>query len=143
MIVYTPFSLQAQQDRIQREQQMEQEERITNRLQQLKLETQRQEKVRQQIRENSLELRELEAKLRAGYMNRERAAQIAEKEASKYEKTVSWKIYELLHVYLYLSVFWLLNAYWCSQIINTILFCMHWQIGIEGVNSKLTLKQCS
>lgn len=68
---------------------MEQEERITNRLQQLKLETQRQEKVRQQIRENSLELRELEAKLRAGYMNRERAAQIAEKEASKYEKTVS------------------------------------------------------
>lgn len=33
----------------------------------------------------SLELRELEAKLKAGYMNRERAAQIAEKENIKME----------------------------------------------------------
>merc|ERR1719402_1499243 len=43
--------------------------------------------MRQQIRENSIELRELEAKLKAGYMAKERAAQIAEKEAIKYEKT--------------------------------------------------------
>ena len=63
---------------------------MANKLHQLKLEGTRHEKIRQQIRENSLELRELEAKLRAGYMNRERAAQIAEKEASKYEKTVSY-----------------------------------------------------
>ena len=40
--------------------------------------------MRQQIRDNSLELRELEAKLRAGYTNRERAAQIAEKEVRLY-----------------------------------------------------------
>jgi hypothetical protein len=41
----------------------------------------REEKLRQHIRENSVELRELEAKLRAGYMNRERSAQLAEKQA--------------------------------------------------------------
>lgn len=34
----------------------------------------------------SLELRELEAKLKAGYMNKTRAAQIAEKEVAKYEQ---------------------------------------------------------
>ncbi len=31
----------------------------------------------------SIELRELEAKLKAGYMNKERAAQLAEKDAMK------------------------------------------------------------
>ena len=41
--------------------------------------------MRQQIRENSQELRELEAKLRSGYMNKERSTQIAEKEAMRYE----------------------------------------------------------
>lgn len=49
-------------------------------MERLKWEKQRDERLRQQIRENSTELRELEAKLRAGYMNKERAAQLAEKE---------------------------------------------------------------
>lgn len=37
---------------------------------------------------SSLELRELERKLKSAYMNKERAAQIAEKEVLKYEKMV-------------------------------------------------------
>ena len=37
---------------------------------------------------NSIELRELEKKLQAAYMNKERAAQIAEKDAIKYEQMV-------------------------------------------------------
>lgn len=49
----------------------------------LKLEQQKDERMRQQIKENSLELRELEARLKAGYMNKERAAQLAEKKALK------------------------------------------------------------
>lgn len=42
--------------------------------------------MRQQVRENSIELRELEKKLKSAYLNKERAAQIAEKEAMQYEK---------------------------------------------------------
>ena len=36
----------------------------------------------------SVELRELEAKLKAGYMNKERAAQLAEKEAIRKQEEV-------------------------------------------------------
>lgn len=36
-----------------------------------------------------MEIRELEAKLKSAYLNRARAAQIAEKEAIKYEAMVS------------------------------------------------------
>lgn len=36
----------------------------------------------------SIELRELESKLKSAYLNRERAAQIAEKEAMRYETMV-------------------------------------------------------
>uniref|UniRef100_H0WJE0 Meiosis-specific nuclear structural protein 1 n=1 Tax=Otolemur garnettii TaxID=30611 RepID=H0WJE0_OTOGA len=43
-------------------------------------------KIKQIIRINSFELRELEKKLKAAYMNKERAAQIAEKDAIKYEQ---------------------------------------------------------
>ena len=39
---------------------------------------------------SSLELRELEAKLKAGYMNKERAAQLAEKEALKMRDKVQY-----------------------------------------------------
>ena len=78
-------------------------------MERLKWEQQRDERLRQQIKENrfvyihihthtaggcalvlvtcaihySLELRELEARLKAGYMNRERAAQLAEKQVLK------------------------------------------------------------
>lgn len=68
---------------------MEQEERMAREMELMKLQDLRVEKMKQQIRANSLELRELEAKLKAGYMNRERAAQIAEKQAALDEKTVS------------------------------------------------------
>lgn len=36
----------------------------------------------------SFELRELESKLKAAYMNKERAAQLAEKEANKFDEMV-------------------------------------------------------
>ncbi|XP_001378038.4 meiosis-specific nuclear structural protein 1 [Monodelphis domestica] len=65
--------------------QMEQEQKLATELAKLKNECLKDEKMRQQIRENSLELRELEKKLKAAYMNKERAAQIAEKEAINYE----------------------------------------------------------
>lgn len=71
----------AQERKIVTERQREQEERLAKELERCKLEETRDEKLRQQIRGNSVELRELEAKLRAGYVNRERAAQRAEKTA--------------------------------------------------------------
>ena len=45
----------------------------------------------------SVELRELEAKLKAGYMNMERAAQIAEKDALKEKEKVSVASVFLFH----------------------------------------------
>jgi len=75
--------LKAEQNRQAQEAQMAQEQAMARELEAIKLEKLRDEKMRQQIRDNSLELRELEAKLKAGYMNRERAAQIAEKESIK------------------------------------------------------------
>ncbi|XP_040181176.1 meiosis-specific nuclear structural protein 1-like [Rana temporaria] len=69
-----------------KELQLEQEERMATELARIKQEKLKDEKLRQQIRENSLELRELEQKLKSAYLTRERAAQVAEKEVVKYEK---------------------------------------------------------
>ncbi|XP_062242685.1 meiosis-specific nuclear structural protein 1 [Platichthys flesus] len=77
--------LKADEDRINRDKQLEQEERMAKELARINFETQRDEKMRQHIKENSLELRELESKLKSAYMNKERAAQIAEHEAMKSE----------------------------------------------------------
>ncbi|XP_072471897.1 meiosis-specific nuclear structural protein 1 [Notamacropus eugenii] len=66
--------------------QLEQEQKLAAELAKLKDESLKDEKMRQQIRENSHELRDLEKKLKAAYMNKERAAQIAEKEAINYER---------------------------------------------------------
>ncbi|XP_019389064.1 PREDICTED: meiosis-specific nuclear structural protein 1 [Crocodylus porosus] len=76
----------AQENKKLRDLQLEQEERLANELARLNYEKLKDEKMRQQIRENSIELRELEKKLKSAYMTKERAAQIAEKEAIKYEK---------------------------------------------------------
>ena len=57
----------------------EQEERIAAELHRRKIEDFRDEKLVQKIRESSQELRELEEKLKAAYMSKERTAQIAEK----------------------------------------------------------------
>ncbi|CAF3243731.1 unnamed protein product, partial [Rotaria sp. Silwood2] len=62
-----------------------QEERLATELERIKLDKIRDEKMRQQIRETSYELRELESKLRAGYVQKERTAQMAEKEALKFD----------------------------------------------------------
>lgn len=57
----------------------EQEERIAAELHRRKIEEFRDEKLVQKIRESSEELRELEEKLKAAYMTKERKAQITEK----------------------------------------------------------------
>ncbi|XP_038276033.2 meiosis-specific nuclear structural protein 1 isoform X1 [Dermochelys coriacea] len=76
----------AEENKKLKELQLEQEERLATELARLNYEKLKDEKMRQQIRENSLELRELEKKLKSAYMNKERAVQIAEKEAIRYEK---------------------------------------------------------
>lgn len=73
------------EEKRQKEAQQEAEEQLANQLETLRLEKMRDEKMRQQIRETSYELRELEEKLRAAYMNKERAAQIAEKMAERHD----------------------------------------------------------
>ncbi|EDL26252.1 meiosis-specific nuclear structural protein 1, isoform CRA_c [Mus musculus] len=76
----------AEANKMLRDRQLEQEERLANELARLKHESLKDKKMRQQVRENSIELRELEQKLKAAYMNKERAAQIVEKDAMKYEQ---------------------------------------------------------
>lgn len=76
----------AEENKRMRDRQLEQEERLANELARLKHESLKDEKMRQQVRENSIELRELEQKLKAAYMNKERAAQIVEKDVIKYEQ---------------------------------------------------------
>ncbi|KAM9366973.1 LOW QUALITY PROTEIN: zinc finger protein 280C-like [Symphorus nematophorus] len=77
--------LQAEEERINKQKQLEQEERMAKEQARINYETQREEKMRQRIIEDSLELRELKSKLRTAYLNKERAAQIAEKEAMRFE----------------------------------------------------------
>ena len=83
------LSLQSQKGKEEREQQLHQEEELAQEMARLRTKEMQDGKLRQQIRETSLEIRELEAKLKAGYMNKERAAQLAEKEARKNEEMVS------------------------------------------------------
>ena len=70
----------------QKDAQLTAERNLAEGLENLRLERMRDDKMRQQIRENSIELRELEEKLRNAYMNKERAAQIAEKKAEILEQ---------------------------------------------------------
>jgi len=72
----------------EREAQIAQEEELTREMARLRAKEMQDGKLRQQIRETSYEIRELEAKLKAGYMNKERAAQLAEKEARRQEEKV-------------------------------------------------------
>ncbi|CAF3228112.1 unnamed protein product [Rotaria socialis] len=62
-----------------------QNERLAAELERVKLEKFRDEKMRQQVRETSYELRDLESKLRAAYVQKARTAQMAEKEALKFD----------------------------------------------------------
>ncbi|KAM9533043.1 meiosis-specific nuclear structural protein 1 isoform 2-T2 [Guaruba guarouba] len=79
---------QAEENKARRELQLEQEERLAAELARLNREQLKHERMRQQIRQNSLELRELDKKLKFAYMNKERAAQIAEKAALQYENRI-------------------------------------------------------
>ncbi|XP_014767815.1 meiosis-specific nuclear structural protein 1 isoform X1 [Octopus bimaculoides] len=71
--------------RHQLKQQEQQAESLAKELKRRNDEVFRDEKLRQQIRQNSLEIRELEEKLRLGYLNKVRAAQIAEKLANEFD----------------------------------------------------------
>jgi hypothetical protein len=65
----------------------------------------REEKLRQSIRENSVEIRELEKKLNNAYMNKERALQIQEKQLFMIkEKVTMWLGYHIL-VWQFFSMF--------------------------------------
>ncbi|XP_078540731.1 meiosis-specific nuclear structural protein 1 [Lissotriton helveticus] len=79
----------AEELRRMKEVQLEQEERMAKEIARINHEKLKDEKIRQQVRENSFELRELESKLKSAYLNRERAAQVAEKEVLKYEQMKS------------------------------------------------------
>lgn len=59
------------------------EQELAKEAERIELERTREEKLRQSIRENSSELRELEKKLNYAYMNKERALQIQEKVFTK------------------------------------------------------------
>ncbi|XP_052010081.1 meiosis-specific nuclear structural protein 1 [Xyrauchen texanus] len=78
--------VRAEKEKLFKERQLEQEERMAKELARINNEKLRDEKMRQYIKENSVELRELELQLKSAYLNRERAAQIAEKDAMRYEK---------------------------------------------------------
>ena len=65
------------------------DEEIMAEIQKIQTERLRNEKLRQSIRENSIELRDLEQKLNYAYMNKERALQITEKQLLlKQEKVI-------------------------------------------------------
>ncbi|NXM65415.1 MNS1 protein, partial [Serilophus lunatus] len=80
----------AEENRKQRALQLEREQKLAAELARRELEKIKDEKIRQQVRANSLELRELERKIKHAYMNKERAAQIAEKKAF-YDEKLKWE----------------------------------------------------
>ncbi|NWI54368.1 MNS1 protein, partial [Calyptomena viridis] len=80
----------AEEKRKQRALQLEREQKLAAELARRDLEKIKDEKIRQQVRANSLELRELERKLKYAYMNKERDAQIAEKKAF-YDEKMKWE----------------------------------------------------
>ena len=77
--------LRAEQEKAAKQAIKEQEERLATELERYKLDQLRDTKMRQQLRETSYELRELEAKLKEAYVAKERHAQRAEKEANKFD----------------------------------------------------------
>merc|ERR1712054_400102 len=72
--------IQEEKDQFRSQVLKEQEERIAGELHRRKIEEFRDEKLVQKIRESSEELRELEEKLKAAYMTKERKAQMQEKQ---------------------------------------------------------------
>jgi len=79
------------------EYQHERENSLARELDSIKRDEIRQLKLRQQLRENSHELRDLERKLKAAYVNKELAAQIAQKEADKInDKIEAQRTYEIM-----------------------------------------------
>lgn len=78
--------LKAQEAATLQRNQREEEERITAELELARRQEIRDEKMRQYVRENSHEIKELEAQLKAAYVNKTLAAQLAEKEANRIEQ---------------------------------------------------------
>jgi len=78
----------SQMEKAMRQEAHDQEMRLANELERLKLEQLKDSKLRQQLRDSSYEIRQLEKKLREGYVNKERHAQMAEKEAHKFDSLI-------------------------------------------------------
>ena len=89
----SPSRAQSQKTKEVRETQIAQEEELAREMAKLRAQEMQDSKLRQQIRETSHEIRELEGKLKAGYMNKERAAQLAEKEARRQEEKVYFYLF--------------------------------------------------
>lgn len=66
------------------------DEEIMAEIQRIQTDRLRKEKLRQSIRENSVELRDLEQKLNYAYMNKERALQITEKQLLLKQEKVNY-----------------------------------------------------
>lgn len=77
--------LKAETERAVQLENKQREESLAKELERYKLDLLRETKMRQQLRETSYELRELESKLKEAYVAKERHAQIAEKEAHKFD----------------------------------------------------------
>lgn len=77
--------LKAETDRALKLETKRREESLAEELEKYKLDVLRENKMRQQLRETSYELRELESKLKEAYVAKERHAQMAEKEAQKFD----------------------------------------------------------
>lgn len=84
--------LRAKEAQILQEAQLEQEEKLAQELDRIKREQLRDLKLRQRLRETSMELKELQSKLRAAYVNKELCAQKAEREAARIEAKLHEKI---------------------------------------------------
>ncbi|XP_077374684.1 meiosis-specific nuclear structural protein 1 [Festucalex cinctus] len=78
--------VKAQSEKTVREKHLIHQERLAKELARINQDKQREGKIRQHIRDNSIEIRELEAKLKLAYVSKEQVAQMAEHEAIKCEK---------------------------------------------------------
>lgn len=86
-----------EEERVRRETTLAEEERVATELYRKHCQRINEEKMRQQIRENNQELRELEMKLRAAYVGKAIKVQLAEREVEKLQqKLESQKEQELL-----------------------------------------------
>ncbi|KAM8876160.1 meiosis-specific nuclear structural protein 1-like [Synchiropus picturatus] len=80
--------LQAEEKKETRRKQLALDERLAKELEEVECQKLKEEKIRQHIKENSIEIRELQSKLKLAYVNKGRADQLLEQNAIKQEQLV-------------------------------------------------------